>query len=475
MVYGELRHQIEYRDMEYRFREPALILPHWLFRVVPGLDMVFPPPDPGLFLYWLAMVLSAMAIALGLATRTAAAVFGVLYSISFLAEQSAYNNHYYLICMIAGFLACVHSDMGLALSPSSSSTKAVPRWHRDIFRFLVVIVYFYGGLAKINKDWLRGEPIRASLVVTPEQFDLWWIREAFVVVLCGGGLVFDLCVGFALLHPIGRNLALPLVLYFHASNWLMFNIGVFPFLMVGASVLFYDGAELEAALRSIQPWLPLRAHGGIRATVGLLARMRPSSSHLSPRRVLRGRRRTTLLLLAFVAFQLLFPLRHFVLNAPAGHLVHWNENGHKFSWHMKLRAKACEGEWSYVNNRGHKREIHLANYLTPRQQSRALDNPDVMWIFAQWISVRHNGAPVFADIRCGLNGRPKVAFTLPDVDIASSVVPWFGTAPFITTDYGPLEYPAHVQAFDLAALAMACVGTAVLLWLFRILVRPRAW
>src|SRR6185369_13957879 len=51
---------------------------------------------------------------------------------------------------------------------------------------------------------------------------------------------------------------------------------------------------------------------------------------------LRGGQRAFLAALGFyVMFQLLMPLRHFLYPG----YVSWTEDGHRFSWHMKLRGK----------------------------------------------------------------------------------------------------------------------------------------
>ena len=38
-----------------------------------------------------------------------------------------------------------------------------PAWALWILRFQIGVVYFYGGLMKINGDWLHGEPMRTWL------------------------------------------------------------------------------------------------------------------------------------------------------------------------------------------------------------------------------------------------------------------------------------------------------------------------
>ena len=70
----------------------------------------------------------------------------------------------------------------------------------------IFIVYFYGGIAKINPDWLRGEPMRHWLqnssdfpVVGP-----FLTTELAAYLFSYGGLLFDLLIGFILLSSKTR-------------------------------------------------------------------------------------------------------------------------------------------------------------------------------------------------------------------------------------------------------------------------------
>ena len=40
----------------------------------------------------------------------------------------------------------------------------VPRWNVLLLRFQLFIVYFYGAIAKLNPDWLAGEPMYSEIV-----------------------------------------------------------------------------------------------------------------------------------------------------------------------------------------------------------------------------------------------------------------------------------------------------------------------
>lgn len=67
---------------------------------------------------------------------------------------------------------------GFLLRRRKPLTNLVPRWQPFIIQAQIMIVYFYGGIAKINYDWLvRGEPVRTLLSRMPADHILAPIQE----------------------------------------------------------------------------------------------------------------------------------------------------------------------------------------------------------------------------------------------------------------------------------------------------------
>ena len=77
---------------------------------------------------------------------------------------------------------------------------------------------------------------RADFPVVGPFFTTEWAAYFFSY----GGLSFDLGIGFVLLWRKTRWLGILAVFFFHLMNNWMFSIGVFPFLMIGATVLFLE-------------------------------------------------------------------------------------------------------------------------------------------------------------------------------------------------------------------------------------------
>ena len=80
-------------------------------------------------------------------------------------------------------------------------SDTLPTWCLWLLRSQVGLVYFFAGVAKLNSDWLRGEPIRQWLADRDDYplIGSWLDTEAAVWFFGYGGLIFDLAVAPALL------------------------------------------------------------------------------------------------------------------------------------------------------------------------------------------------------------------------------------------------------------------------------------
>ena len=77
-----------------------------------------------------------------------------------------FNNHFYLTSLLAFLLSFTAADHCFSIRSwwrtrkGNSLQPLIPYWHLFILRAQVVIVYFFGGVAKLQGDWLQGEPLR---------------------------------------------------------------------------------------------------------------------------------------------------------------------------------------------------------------------------------------------------------------------------------------------------------------------------
>jgi len=151
--------------------------------------------------------------------------------------------------------------------------------------------------------------------------------------------------------------------WFHLTNAQLFSIGIFPWFMIAAMVLFLDPAQLRPTMQRVEKWL-----GGKANTFEATLKTTPRTRRL----VLAG-------LGVYVAFQVLMPFRHHLY--PGN--VRWTEEGHNFSWHMKLRSKQGTLKLYAVNlDTKETMKIDLAAHLSPRQRRKLASHPDMVVLFA---------------------------------------------------------------------------------------------
>ena len=176
----------------------------------------------------------------------------LLFHPSLLVDKCWYLNHYYLICLLAflGIFLPANRELSIdARRYPELRSRTVPRWTLWLIRFQLGVPYFYGGLAKINWDWIHGEPMRPWLLeqhakhpathwlgekgLLGRNFAEEWCVNSFV----WGGMLLDLLVIPCLLCKWTRIPAMIAMTLFHFLNTSLFDIGVFPWLMLIATLV----------------------------------------------------------------------------------------------------------------------------------------------------------------------------------------------------------------------------------------------
>ena len=279
------------------------------------------------FLY--ALSACCIAISLGLCFRPAAVAFTLAYTWMFLLDRAYFNNHNYLICMLGGWLAVSDAhrrwSVDAWLRPAIRSTT-VPTWQLAGIIGQIGVAYFFGGVAKINPDWLRGEPMRYflyQLIDTPG-FSVLADKPLLPLLFAWGGMLFDLFIVPALLWRRTRLIACAAFTFFHVMNANMFSIGIFPWLSMGSLVLFLPPTAIEQGLA----WLRRPFAAAAAASPPREARHQQSSQFT--------RRLITAAFITWFAVQCLVPLRRFLLPGNVG----WTREGFYFAWTMKLNVNS---------------------------------------------------------------------------------------------------------------------------------------
>lgn len=391
--------------------ERFYIAPAFYFKF-PGFDGVGVLPAAGMWALFLAMIALAVAVAAGYAQRFTAPLFALGYAYVFFLDQAAWNNHNYLILLVALLLAVTSLERG---------TKTVPRWTLWLYRCQFAVPYVFGGINKLNSDWLiRGQPMKLWLAegtdgALPLQTTAPWAAYLFT----WGGMLFDLAVVPLLLWRRTRWWAFGAMVAFHLTNSQIFVIGVFPWLMIAASTIFLD------------PDWPRR----LRRAAGKkeVRRPAPATGRISPALAVG--------LAAWLAFQVLVPLRHWLIPG----WVDWTEEGTLYAWRMKLRDK--RGELTFTLRdplTGARQPLEEAEaLLTLRQRQMMLHNPEMIRQYSHFLADQLTAKlgrrfAVHVDARISLNGRPRQPHIDSEVDLGSTARQT--PAPWIV----PLEpWPSH--------------------------------
>ncbi len=399
--------------------------PTFLFKYY-GFGWVHPLPDQGMKLLFLGLGVCAIGVMLGFFYRVAATLFFLGFTYVFLLEQARYLNHFYLVCLYAFLMIGVPAHRAFsvdALRRPALRRGTAPAWSLWLLRAQICIVFFYGGVAKLNSDWLAGEPMRMWLakradfpVVGPLLVQDWapWFFSY-------GGLLFDLLIVPFLLWPRTRWWAFIPAAIFNLINAWIFNIGIFPWLALGAVVLLF-APKLPHPIRSW--WEPAPPDP-----------KKPLSPARAPREAL-----TLALVGAYLAFQMLVPLRHWLYPGD----VMWTEEGHRFSWRMKLRDKDARLIlYAHDPDGGRTWRVAMPNYITRAQYDEASGRPDMILQLCHHVAedfrkIGHNRVQVRARVMVSLNGRSEQLMLDPDVDLAA-VPRDLGHAPWIKELLIPLS------------------------------------
>lgn len=358
---------------------------------------------PGMYAYYFLMSIPALGVMLGYRYKWSLSLFWIMWTITYLLQKTHYNNHYYLIVLLCFLFLFVPAERRKSMDSKSGRVKYsefCPAWCYWIFKWQFAIVFFYAALAKLNPDWLNGEPISSWLSQKSNYPIIGPLLglEITQTLVTYGGILFDFLIAPALFWKKTRKPAFAIALFFHLFNSAVFQIGVFPYLMIFYGLIFFDPEKLGK-----------RFFKYAKESVA-------STRFNTPRLVIAT-------LLIYFTFQAIYPARHFTI--PGN--VNWTEEGHRHSWRMMLRAKRSSIHFE-VRDRdtGEKWKNYPHKELSKDQYRKLGKQPDMIWQYAQHLKKKYadegKNVSVHAKSRCGLNGRKLQQYIDPKVDLAT--VPW---------------------------------------------------
>ncbi|MHA7100691.1 HTTM domain-containing protein [Roseivirga pacifica] len=414
---------------------------NWIYRywVEPAFNFSYGPfnfqplPEQWMYLLWYALGTLAVFIAIGFLYRISTVLFFLGFTYTFLLEQGRYLNHFYLVVLISFILIFIPANRYFSIDAllwKSKKSALIESWCLWLVRFLIGVPYFFGAVAKINPDWLQGYPLKLWLSgdtdfpIIGQFFTEYWM----ILFMSYSGLLLDLLVVPALLFKRTRLPAYFIITLFHLMNAEMFSIGIFPWFMMLATTIYFSPDWPRKLFNKLSP-KPTQL--GSQALAAFNQLQNP-----------KWHRFTTICLSSFVALQVFLPLRHWLI--PGN--VHWTEEGHRYSWHMKLRSKSGATQFFVRNNaNGELITVNLDGYIEPWQINDMDGKPYMIWNFAQFLKEEYKlmGADVgvFVEAHASLNGRQYQRIIDRNVDLTTVSLPLFTYADWII----PLEVELEQQ------------------------------
>ena len=339
-----------------------------------GFDWVKPFDAMGMYLLFAILIIASMLVTIGLFYRIAISTFFLCFTYVELIDKTTYLNHYYFISVMAFLMILVPANRYFSvdvLRKPELKITYVPRWTIDIFKLQLFIVYFFAGLSKLNYDWLIAAmplriwlPANSHLPVIDGLLTQLWVAYVFSWF----GTLFDLSIGFLLLNSKTRKVAYLLVIVFHLATAWFFKIGMFPYIMIFVTIVFFsENTHLKIIKHLVSIFPKART---IASTDNINSFYQIS---ISKKRII-----YTLLVLHFT-IQLLLPFRYLLYPGK----LYWTEEGYRFSWRVMLMEKGGTVFFHVKNPQTGKRtEIINSQYLTGFQESQMSTQPDMILQFA---------------------------------------------------------------------------------------------
>lgn len=376
------------------------IEPKYVFNYI-NIEWLKPLPGNGMYFYYATMALLGLAIAAGLFYRLASVVFAFMWWGSYLMQKAHYNNHYYLMVLLAFLMIIIPAHKRFSLDVKRGfviEERSCSAWFHYILVFQISIVFVFAGIAKVNPDWLAMKPLSYKFIECSQ----WPVvgplfRSGLMKYLVFyGGLCFDLFIVPLLLWPKTRKYAVVMAVFFNLFNAIVFQVGTFPFLMIGALVLYYPPS-----------------------TVGQFL----FKTHMESISILEVEEKRTALvycLILYTVIQIYLPLRHWHYEGD----VNWNEEGYSMAWRMMLNSK--HGDLSFIVKDAQGKMLmhdYPQNKISIGQYNSMCSDPDMIWQYVQYLKqeMEEKGVKsvqIFADSHLSLNGRDLEVFIDPKADLA---------------------------------------------------------
>lgn len=384
--------------IEAQYIEPTLHFKYFGFHWLPE------PTDIGYYILFTIMALSAIGITFGAFYRISAVVFFLSFTYVELVDVTYYLNHYYFVSLASLLLVFLPAQRQYSIDVwlgISKPTKNVSSWCINLVMFQLGLVYLMAGIAKLNADWLINAmplaiwlPANDHLPIIGTLFK--WNDTPYI--FSWAGALYDLTIPFFLLFRRTRLWAYVAVVVFHALTGILFQIGMFPIIMIGLTLIFFPASYHNSVHRALF---------GEMIAEPILQTTKAKSWIAVP-------------IVVYVLFQFSFPFRHLMYDGD----LFWHEQGYRFGWRVMLVEKAGYAQFKVYDQDGHFIEVDNREFLTQVQEKMMSTQPDLMIQYAHFLKQHYESqsvhtAKVCAEVYVTMNGRGSKQYIDPNVNLAA--------------------------------------------------------
>lgn len=373
-----------------------------------GFEWVKPLSPEGMYIVFGLMLVACVGIILGAFYRLSAVLFFLLFTYVELIDKTNYLNHYYFISLVSFLLIFIPAHKSFSIDnirlKKQDSTSA-PAFYLLLLQLQMFVVYFFAGIAKLNYDWLfEAQPLKIWLPAFSHYpvIGSFMEKEWVAYLFCWFGCIYDLSIGFFLFNRRTVNIAYVFVIIFHAATALFFNIGMFPYIMMTITIVFFKEEFHEKIINSLIKITGYKPNNTNTAYT-------PLNPHL-----------LNFFMLYFV-IQFVVPFRYALYPGK----LFWTEQGYRFSWRVMLMEKAGTAFFFVKDEKsGRESEVDNKKYLTFLQEKMMATQPDMMVDYAkflkeEYIKMGFTNPTVRAQSYVTLNGSGSREFINSTIDLSS--------------------------------------------------------
>ncbi len=382
------------------------ILPKMYFPYY-GFEWVKPISETGMYITFALLLLASIGILVGAFYRLSTILFFLLFTYIELIDKTNYLNHYYFVSLVSFILIFLPAGKNLSFDNkffNRAELTEAPRFFIFMIQLQMFTVYFFAGIAKLNYDWLfEAQPLKLWLPAF-SHFPIiggFMEKDWLAYLFCWFGCTYDLSIGFFLFNKRTVNTAYVFVMIFHLATALFFNIGMFPYIMMTITIIFFKEefhVQILNKLKSIFNY----------------------TNNLFSAYSLEVNKSIAVVFSIYFLIQVVLPFRYLLYDGK----LFWTEQGYRFSWRVMLMEKAGTA-FFFVRDAKSGRETEVDNkkYLTYMQEKMMATQPDMMadyskFLKQEFIKKGYTKPTVRAQSFVTLNGSGSREFINSQIDLS---------------------------------------------------------